>query len=211
MAFIVDHIGTEAIVQLLMTMIDCETFLETLSNTFSRQNLHSIDVNRYWSHELIPLLSQKISISSSVSEEDLLGIGELVDSITRKHPTSHLLLEFQREVFIKELLKNALYEMNERSHEYLTLLIKIVKTCFNTRDYVRKDIPPVILHIVQEEEEEKEEETVVDEEEVKKEAKPLQVQKMAGKWVFMCVCRGCIHCCIRDQDCYHLLLLQLQG
>jgi hypothetical protein len=95
-------------------------------------------VNLYWSHELIPLLSQKIAISSSVSEEDLLGIGELVDSITRKYPTSHLLLEFQREVFIKELLKNALYDLTDRSNEYLTLLIKIVKTCFNTKDYVRK-------------------------------------------------------------------------
>ena len=52
------------------------------------------------------------------------------------------------------MIKNSFYEVTDKSTEYLVLLLKLLKTCINTRDYVRKDVPPIVWQILQEEEEE---------------------------------------------------------
>ena len=89
LAYIVDHIGTESIGSLLLTMLDCEVNLETLG------------VNLRWSLELVPLFSQKIQNSISVCNDDLSGIGDFLDSLVRKYPNSIILTHFQSPVFVK--------------------------------------------------------------------------------------------------------------
>jgi serine/threonine-protein phosphatase 6 regulatory subunit 3 len=134
---VLQHIGLEPVVQLVVAMVEVEKQLEAMTR----------DMN--WSQDLVPILTKKVTdITSNTLEADLVGILELFDILINKHPNSSVVQQFQSATFVTPIISNALMKESPIANLFMDILLRLVGQCVNTQQYETVHIPPLISEML---------------------------------------------------------------